>query len=160
MNGTDLATERAALLKADNDWAAAAAAGDIKTVLGYWTEDAIDYFPNGPAAEGIAQIQEMIGSFRSIPGYSLSWEATNAIVSCSSDLGYTSGPFRVTLNGEDGTPITREGHHIVIWHKQADGEWKAVAMANFRRWSKTTARMGSAGGIATASCYPSCNERA
>jgi len=122
----DLDAERAALLAADQAWAAAAAAGDIDRLSTYWAEDAVNYFPGAPVASGRASILELVGRNRSIPGFSLEWEATTAEVAEAADFGYTSGPFTLTTVAPDGTPQARTGNYVAIWRKSEDGRWECV----------------------------------
>jgi hypothetical protein len=60
----DLEAERAALLHADESWAAAAEAGDVDRLFGYWTEDAVIYPPVGPTVEGLDAIREFVRAAR------------------------------------------------------------------------------------------------
>jgi ketosteroid isomerase-like protein len=118
--------ERAALLRADSAWAAAATAGDIQKLGTFWSEDAVNYFPGAPVASGRDAILGLVARNRSIPGFSVKWEATTARVSESGDLGYTTGPFQVTATTPDGTSVTRSGHYVAIWRKNAAGAWECV----------------------------------
>jgi ketosteroid isomerase-like protein len=53
----------------------------------------------------------------------LSWTSTGGGVSESGDLGYTTGPFLVTV---PGTTLTAAGHYLTIWKRQLDGQWRYV----------------------------------
>lgn len=114
------------LLAADRAWAEAAAARDVEKVITFWSEDAVDYFPEKPAAVGRDAIIALVRSNRSDPGYSLHWQADAAVVSDSGELGYTSGRFTATFGTEDGATVTRTGHYLCIWRKQDDGQWKCI----------------------------------
>jgi len=122
----DLGEERASLLSADSAWAAAAAAGDIERLGTFWAEEAVNYFPNAPVASGRDAILKLVERNRSIPGFSVRWEASDARVSEGGDLGFTSGPFQVTVSSPEGTPVTRSGHYVAIWQKSAAGRWECI----------------------------------
>jgi ketosteroid isomerase-like protein len=122
----DKEAERKTLLNTDKEWAAAAKAGDVKKIVTFWAGDAIDYFPNSPAAVGKNAILELVKKNRSIPGFSLSWEPMKAEVATSADLGYTSGVFRVSMNDADGNPVNKSGNYVCIWKKQKDNSWKCI----------------------------------
>ena len=122
----DLDAEREALLEADRAWAAAAAAGDVERLTSFWADDAINYFPGAPVARGKDAIGELVRRNRSQPGFSLSWEPQEAVVARSGDLGYTSGTFALSIENPEGSQVTRRGHYVCIWKKQADGSWKCA----------------------------------
>ncbi len=122
----DLEAEREALLAADAAWAAAAGAGDIATLGTYWAEEAKNYFPGAPVAQGRESILELVGRNRSIPGFALTWQATDAVLSSSADLGYTTGPFQLSTRSPDGADQVRTGHYVAIWRKAPDGNWVCV----------------------------------
>jgi ketosteroid isomerase-like protein len=122
----DIEAERTALLETDKAWAAAATAGDIERVTTFWTDDAINYFPGAPPATGKAGIAELVKRNRSQPGFSLGWEPTQAVVSRSGDLGYTSGTGQLSVNDAEGNSVTRRYNYVCIWKKQVDGSWKCT----------------------------------
>jgi len=122
-NQIDLDAERAALLQADKDWAHAAKEGSISGLTTYWADDAVNYFPGQPVAKGKEEIIELVKRNRSQPGFSLTWEPNNAVVSKSADLGYTSGAFQLSVQGSEGKPVERSGYYVCIW-KKVGGTWK------------------------------------
>lgn len=122
----DLEAERSALLETDRSWAAAAAAGDIERLTGFWSDDAINYSPGAPVARGKEAIGQLVRRNRSRPGFSLWWEPTEAFVAIAGDLGYTSGAFTLSFENSEGKPVTRRGNYVCIWKKQADGSWKCA----------------------------------
>lgn len=123
-DGIDVEAETRTLLATDGAWAEAAVAGDVEKLTTFWAEDATNYFPGAPVARGREAIGELVRRNRSRPGFSLSWEPQKAVVARSGDLGYTSGTFALSMEGPEATPITRTGHYVCIWRKQADGTWK------------------------------------
>jgi hypothetical protein len=54
----------------------------------------------------------------------LEWAPEVAEIASSGDLGYTSGPWRLTPEGAD-KPIAF-GHYLTVWKKQADGKWSVL----------------------------------
>jgi len=55
-----------------------------------------------------------------VPQYTLDWWPTQADISRSADLGWTTGPFIISMN--NGKKIY--GHFSTVWRKQADGTWR------------------------------------
>lgn len=54
----------------------------------------------------------------------LEWTPEVAEIASSGDLGYTSGPWRLTADGADRPAAF--GHFFTIWKKQTDGKWKVL----------------------------------
>lgn len=54
----------------------------------------------------------------------LEWAPEWAEVSADGGLGYTSGPWRFTPEGEEQP--TAFGHYLSIWRKQPDGQWRLL----------------------------------
>ena len=121
----DLDAEQAALLQADKNWAQAAKEGNISVLASYWAEDAVNFFPGQPVARGKEEILELVKQNRSQPGFSLTWQPENAVVSASADLGYTTGTFQLSVQNSEGNPVERSGNYVCIWEK-IDGSWKCT----------------------------------
>ena len=129
----DVKVEEAALLNADKEWAVAAESGDIERLLPFWTDDAAIYFPNAPIVSGKEAIRQFVTVNRQKPGFSLTWVPTEAVVSVSGDIGYTTGKGQLSINDAEGNLITRQTNYVCIWEKQTDGSWKcSVESSNFR----------------------------
>jgi ketosteroid isomerase-like protein len=56
------------------------------------------------------------------PGAFLTWHPVYAEIARSGDLGWTTGPYEITVKEEKGY-----GQYSTVWRKQADGHWKFVA---------------------------------
>ena len=54
------------------------------------------------------------------PGTKLSWRPVMADAAQSGELGYTTGPWTFSKNGE----TLAAGDYLTVWRKQANGEWK------------------------------------
>ena len=119
-------SEQKALLDADKAWADAAASGDVEKIKTFWSDDAINYYPGQNPAFGKGEILEIVKRNRSIPGFKLSWEPREAVVSKSGDLGYTHGSYKLSFNDPEGNTLTRTGNYVCIWKKQDDNSWKCV----------------------------------
>ena len=52
----------------------------------------------------------------------LIWEPEVAEIAASGEMGYTSGPYR--LSPQRGAEPTRFGHYVSVWKKQPDGAWR------------------------------------
>ena len=90
----------------------------------YFAEDASVLPPNAPIVAGREAIRGLWSEFFSVPGSSLSWQASDTQVSRAGDLGYTIGTYKLTQDDPAGNPATDRGKYVTIWKKQKDGQWK------------------------------------
>jgi ketosteroid isomerase-like protein len=116
--------QRKALIEMDRAWSQTTK--DVEKFLTYWAPDASVYPQGMPIATGSGAIRKTITEIFSMPGYSVRWVPTNADVSASGDLGYTSGTYEMTVNDAAGTPMTEKGKYVTVWKKQRDGKWKVM----------------------------------
>lgn len=114
------------LLRADREWAKAAAAGDMEAVFSYWADDAEIYAPGRPPARGLEEIKRLVAMRRSAPGSHISWEPLVALVSASGDLGFTRGTYSMTFPGPGEGLIMTTGTYVSIWRRDGRGNWKCI----------------------------------
>jgi ketosteroid isomerase-like protein len=121
----DLGNERASLMAADQAWSATPP--DVEKFLAFVAPDA-SFLPFGmPMAQGIEAIRTTTTGLFSAPGFNLKWNASQAEVSDSADLGYTIGTFELVMNNAEGKPETTVGKYLTAWKKHDDGQWKVMA---------------------------------
>jgi ketosteroid isomerase-like protein len=119
--------ERAALLQTDRDWSTVAHAGsDTDRIVGYWSDDARVNPPDMAVIEGKAAIRNFVAASLRTPGFSVSWEPREAIVSPDGQFGYTTGVNSFTVPGPQGKLITIAGNYVTVWRKGPDGRWRCV----------------------------------
>ena len=118
--------EHAALLQTERAWAAAVAAGDWERVLLFWQDDATIYPGNRPPVRGKSEILVFLTANRTMPGFGLIFEPSEARVSPAADLGYTVGNFETSFDNPEGTSFVAPGRYVNVWRKAADGSWKNI----------------------------------
>lgn len=124
--GAEMHSEIDRLKAADAAWSTAAAAGNVDEILTFWADDAVNYFPGAPPVRGKAAIEALVRQNRSRKGFRLTWKAADIQVAESGELGYTSGPFTMTLPLPSGEVVERGGHYVCIWRKDSDGRWRCI----------------------------------
>lgn len=122
----DLDREREALLRTDKEWAAVVSSGDVEKIVSYWADDAIVLPPGAPALVGKQAIRTFVADSLKVPGFSISWQANQAVIAANGDMGYTVGTNTVTMLGADGLPVTTAGKAVTFWRKGPDGAWRCV----------------------------------
>ena len=123
--GADAA--RAALLRADNEWAELAASGkDVERIVAFWTDDAVIYPPGEAPIAGKEAIRAYVGASLKIPGFSIGWKPSEAVVASGGDLGYTTGTNTFIFPDAQGRLTTVHGRYVTVWRKAEDGRWRCV----------------------------------
>ena len=123
----DVTREARALLETDRAWArAASAGGNADSVLAYWTDDARVVMPDQPVLQGKAAIRQMVTSGFATPGFHVTWTPETAVVSRSTDLGYTVGSNEFSVPDSAGHVMKLAGRYLTVWRKEADGRWRCA----------------------------------
>ena len=119
--------DESAIREADIAWSKAAGAKQVDASVSYYDEAGSTYPPNAPVATGKDAIGKVWEQLFSIPGFSINWQPIKVEVARSGDLAYSSGTYELTMSDAKGGPVTDRGKYVVVWKKQADGSWKALA---------------------------------
>lgn len=72
---------------------------------------------------GHKAISELLSQRNDI-AFTLTWEPSFEKIADSGDLGYSYGMYSIT--DKISKSIIGEGTYVTIWHKNKNGEWKAV----------------------------------
>ena len=121
------ATEEAAIRQTDAAWIKVIAEKQLDATVSYYDEGASLFAPNAPIATGREAIRKAWAQLFALPGFALSIETTKVEVARSGDLAYSHGTYAFTVNDAKGSPVTDRGKFVLVWKKQADGNWKGVA---------------------------------
>jgi ketosteroid isomerase-like protein len=106
------------MVAAERAFAADASARGVRDAfLAAYSEDGIAFAPGPRSAQRVWEK-------RSANKNKLEWTPEVAEVASSGDLGYTSGPWRFTAEGEDKPSAF--GHFFTVWRKDEDGKWKVL----------------------------------
>jgi ketosteroid isomerase-like protein len=124
-SGTQLAEQR--LRELDAEWAKAAAAKDVEQTIGYYSADAIVLPPNATRAATKEEVRNVWKDMLASPALTITWKPVRVQLAKSSDMGWVSGTYELTMNDASGKPINDRGKYLEVWEKQADGNWKCRA---------------------------------
>jgi ketosteroid isomerase-like protein len=103
----DLDAEKGRLLQRDAEWARVASEGrDIDRILSYWTDDAVVLPPGLPTLIGKTALRRYVESSLQMPGFQITWSSADVVISPDGNLAYMFSKNAVTVNGQDGTPVT------------------------------------------------------
>lgn len=123
----DREADERAIRNLDADWSKAAAAKDADKVMFFYADDATIFVPNEPMATGKPSIRVEWTKLFASPSFALSFAPSRVDVSKSGDMAYEYGTYSMTLNDPQGKPLNDRGKYVVVWKKQSDSNWKAVA---------------------------------
>lgn len=137
------------MVAAEKAFAADAAARSTRDAfIAAFAEDGIVFAPGPVNAKRTWEA-------RPVNANRLEWAPEVAEISASGDLGYTSGPWRLTPARDPADAEATEqkpvafGHYFSIWRKQADGTWKALVEHGIDHpaspWPETVLRRGGIG---------------
>lgn len=113
-----------AVRDADEAWSKAANAKDLEKTVSFYAKEAIVMPPNGERATTPGAIRTLWKDL--LTDATVSWDTTNVEVAASGDIGYSSGSYKVAMTDPAGKAINDRGKYLVVWKKQADGNWKCV----------------------------------
>lgn len=96
--------------------------GVRESFLAFFADDGINFQPH-PTKTREAYLTRPAPPER--PPVTLNWEPVFADVSRAGDLGYTTGPYRLTDQSPERKP-TRHGYYFSIWKRPPGGAWKVA----------------------------------
>jgi ketosteroid isomerase-like protein len=118
------------LRTADVAWLKVYRAKDLEKSVAFCDEEASMLVPNAPMATGKEAITKMIARGFALKDYELTWQPNRVGVAQSGDLGYTSGTYDFSFKDASGKIVSDKGKYLMVWKKQADGEWKVLLDMN------------------------------
>ncbi len=118
---------KAEIVKTETDFAQMAREEGIEPAfMAFAAEDAV-MMRNNQVVRGREEIRQWFAKRPSDPSkIKLDWKPDFVEVSASGDLGYTYGPYTLTMIDSTGTAQTQTGIFHTVWKRQADGSWRFV----------------------------------
>ena len=118
--------EEARLRAASQEWARVAAAKDLERTLSFYAEDASMLPPNMAIATGPEARRKVWASVFALRDFAFSSVANRIEIAESGDLAYETGTFLEAYTDAADKPVRANGKYVVVWKKQANGQWKAI----------------------------------
>jgi uncharacterized protein (TIGR02246 family) len=117
-----------AIKNLETRWNQDFAAKDADKLVGYYADDAVLMVPGMDAAEGKDAIQKAITQMVADPALSLKFQASHVDAAKSGDFAYTQGSYTLAMTNPNTKKVVNDhGSYVTVFHKQADGSWKAVS---------------------------------
>jgi ketosteroid isomerase-like protein len=111
---------------ADAAWLKVYKAKDVDKSVAFFDEHGSMLVPNSPTLTGKDAIAKFIARGFALQDYKITWRPNKAGVARSGDLGYTSGKYEMSFKDASGKIISDKGKYLMVWKKQANGEWKVL----------------------------------
>ena len=121
----DTAGDEQAIRAQVDRWLQLVKAKDASGIAEIYAEDGAVMPPNAPIGKGRAAIQQVWASMMRTPGFDLTFNPEQIVISSSGDMALDRGTYTLTV-APAGTAQTDTGKYVVVWRK-IGGDWKAVA---------------------------------
>jgi ketosteroid isomerase-like protein len=116
----------AAIRRLDAEFMQAAGARDAGALVkAFYAADAALMPPNHPLVTGRTAIQGFLQGL--IDGGLTSVKLETRVTASAGDLAYGRGRYTLSLSPAGATPVEDVGKYVVVYRRQADGTWRAVA---------------------------------
>ena len=112
---------------ADTAWSQACGNKDLDKCVSFYADTASVFPYNAPIATGMDQIRQVWTHLMAEPGFGLSFGPTKIEIAKSGDMAYEIGTFDLKTNDAQGNATSTRGKYVVVWKKQPNHDWKAVA---------------------------------
>ena len=148
MQSVDVEVEKAAIRKTAADYEAATNKGGAEGAKGYASFSTVDARwlpPEAPAIRGREAIEQFALAFTEMEGFRIAFDPSHVVVSRSGDIAYSVGTYKIASQNRQGGTQTFEGKVVDVWHKQADGSWKAAVAI----WNTNEPAVPSGAGVKT-----------
>jgi uncharacterized protein (TIGR02246 family) len=101
---------------------------DFDAATKIYSSDAVLFAPGAPVIEGHEGIKAALQGAFSDPGTTISLTPTKIEVARAGDIAYAYGTSNTTMTDKDtGQKMEEKGKWVVVFKKQPDGSWQAVA---------------------------------
>jgi len=102
------------------------AAKDADGIAAFYTDDAVLIVSGSDELKGKTAVVDAINHMLTDPALSLSFHADQIQVARSGDVGYSEGPYQLTLTDPVSHKVVHDhGNYLTTFRKQANGSWKA-----------------------------------
>lgn len=115
----------AVLVRLREDWVMALHTKQLEPILKFYAADAAFLQPSGERITGTAALRNLFQAIMTSFNSDLVLHSLN--LETSGDLAYDSGDFEENLtNIANGAKIASKGSYVIIYKRQANGNWQIV----------------------------------
>jgi ketosteroid isomerase-like protein len=115
-----------AIRQLDGEFMRAAESRDAAALVrAFYASNAVLMPPNHAAVSGRTAIQEFLQGL--MDGGLTRIKLETAVTASADDLAYGRGRYTLSMSPESGEPVEDVGKYIVVYRRQPNGPWRAVA---------------------------------
>jgi ketosteroid isomerase-like protein len=123
----DLAAEKAALLKRDNEWQAAVdKKTDVDKIMSFIAADGVIFGTNEPTIDTREELMKAVSGLTNDPGFKEHWGWSRVEISSDGKLAYLLGTTERTTTDAGGHVVTTHARVVNVWRKEPDGVWRCI----------------------------------
>lgn len=116
-----------AIQAGEAQWVADAKAKAVEPVVSHYASSGVFMAPGQTPSVGMDQIRYAWKQMLADPAFALTFKADKVWLAASGDLAYSRGTFALTsTDAKTHTAGETKGSYVTIWHKAANGSWKAL----------------------------------
>lgn len=124
----DTAAEEQAIRDFEDRYEQALAAKDVDALAGSFTEDVVWTSHDGTTINGQDGIREFYRPMVESPdAASMEINPEAMVIAGSGDIGYEYGTYTTTVTPEGGQSSAATFRYVVLYRKDADGQWRIAA---------------------------------
>lgn len=120
-----IASARAAIDAANNEWLPAMRAHDARKVAAPYAVGALFVLANGDSVRGRSAIQKMYQDRFGKPGKIVSGQLVEDGLTAAGNLIYEWGHARVVLD-RGGKSVVSAGNYLTVWQRDPHGQWQII----------------------------------
>ncbi len=121
----DAGADEQAIRRQVDHWLQLVKAKDAAGIAELYAEDGAVMPPNARIGKGRAAIQQTWASMMNTPGFNLTFNPEQIVLSSSGDMALDRGTYQLTI-APSGRAQNDTGKYVVVWRKIGN-EWKAAA---------------------------------
>jgi uncharacterized protein (TIGR02246 family) len=125
VNAVDAGADEQAIRGQVDRWLQLVKAKDAAGIAELYAEDGAVMPPNAPIGKGRAAIQQTWASMMNTPGFNLTFNPEQIVLSSSGDMALDRGTYQLTI-APSGRAQSDTGKYVVVW-RRIGNEWKAAA---------------------------------
>jgi uncharacterized protein (TIGR02246 family) len=110
----DTKTEGEKVMKTSAEWSKTVSTKDVEKIASYWADDAVLIAPNQPVLEGKNAIRQMVEQSFKTPGFNISWQPKQVVVSEGGEMAYIIEDSQVSFADSTGKLITTQNKAVSI----------------------------------------------
>lgn len=122
---------RAAIERANSEWADAIKLGDVERLTDPYAEDGVFVAADGTSMKGRKAIRDFFASGDRTTKVTNAELRSDGAVLAADGLVYEWGHGRLGFRTGDGSSVNRQATYVTVWKRLVNGEWRILRNLSF-----------------------------